>query len=493
MDIHSDCEVNFVENMSTTEDYVSERNNILKKEENLFLGSSLQLDERESKLDSHILDLKSNELKLSYQNSQDFLPKKNFFESKKDIDNSKIFKILKKLPKGHSLHSHLLASGSIDFIITNITYRENVYGKFINDQFKIKFLRKDEAKENGWVSLQEMRRNKTNFDDWLKQQLSLMVDCPRESYPSLESVWKKFKGTFSAVYDMFSYKPAFEDYYYQCLKELYEDNVMYVEFRATPMPFYDLKGGHYETEDFFKTMIEVEENFKKGHSDFIGARYIHSIYRGISLEDLRKELKDILEMKEKFPKLIVGLDFVGFEEEGHSLVDFHEDLMNVREKLDFFFHAGETNWFGHTDCNLVDAVLMKSKRIGHGFALSRHPQLMNLVFENNIAIEHCPISNQVLLLNDDPRNHPIIPLLSKGFPVVICNDDPAVWGATGLSYDWYVTFLAMTPKKCGLKVLKQFALNSIRFSALDDGEKKNAMDVWSRRWDNFLSEILKDI
>ncbi|XP_044750431.1 adenosine deaminase 2-like [Coccinella septempunctata] len=479
--------------MSKAEEYVSDRNNILKKEENMFLGSSLILNERERVLDNHILNLRSDDPTLSYQNSHDFIPKKHFFECRMNMVDTEIFNILRRLPKGHSLHTHLLAAASIDFIIANITYRDNVYGKLINDQFKLRFLKPDEATKDGWFSLEEKRKNDTNFDSWLKQQLSLIVQCPRESYPSLESVWEKFEGKFSAIYHLISYKPAFEDYYYQCLKELYEDNIMYGEFRATPLPFYDLDGGVYKAEDFFHTILEVEEKFKEDHYDFIGVRYIHSFNRGISLEDLRKELEDLLTMKEKFPKLIVGLDFEGFEEHGHTLLDFHEELINVREKLDFFFHAGETNWFGHTDCNLVDAVLMKSKRIGHGFALSRHPQLMNLVFENNIAIEHCPISNQVLLLNDDPRNHPIIPLLSKGFPVVICNDDPAVWGATGLSYDWYVTFLAMTPKKCGLKVLKQFALNSIRFSALDKDDKVKAMDVWSRRWVKFISEMIEEI
>ncbi|XP_045470044.1 adenosine deaminase 2-like [Harmonia axyridis] len=476
--------------MLKLEDYISERNRILKKEQNLFLGSTLELNEKESKLDSHIIQLKCDELDVSYQNSEDFIPRRHFFKCKNEIENSKIFKILRDLPKGNSLHTHLLASVSIDFIIKNITYRDNAYGKVINSVFKIKFLKREDAEKDGWVSLKEMRSKQLNFDDWLEKQLSLIVDCPQDSYPSLESVWKKFKGTFSAVYDMLCYKPAFEEYYYQSLKELFEDNIMYGEFRATPMPLYDLEGTHYKTEDFFESMLKVEKKFKKDHKDFIGARYIHSVYRRISSDDLKKDLEEIILMKAKFPKLIVGLDFVGFEDEGYSLLNFYNDLVSVREKLDFFFHAGETNWFGHTDSNLVDAILMKSRRIGHGFALSRHPQLMSLVREQNIAIEVCPISNQVLLLNEDPRNHPAVPLLSQGFPVVICSDDPATWGASGLSYDWYVAFMAMTPKDCGLKVLKQFALNSIQFSALDDVDKKEAMDVWTKRWDDFISKML---
>lgn len=91
-----------------------------------------------------------------------------------------------------------------------------------------------------------------------------------------------------------------------------------------------------------------------------------------------------------------GLDFVGLEETGKGLGEFHEELLGVRDDVKFFFHAGETDEFGRSDLNLVDAVLLNSTRIGHGFALTKHPELMKMVKSKNIAIELCPISNQVL-------------------------------------------------------------------------------------------------
>ena len=48
-----------------------------------------------------------------------------------------------------------------------------------------------------------------------------------------------------------------------------------------------------------------------------------------------------------------------------------------------------------------------------------------MAIEKNIAIELCPISNQVLKLVDDLRNHPIVELIQDGnFPIVIAPDDP---------------------------------------------------------------------
>ena len=48
-----------------------------------------------------------------------------------------------------------------------------------------------------------------------------------------------------------------------------------------------------------------------------------------------------------------------------------------------------------------------------------------MAIEKNIAIEVCPISNQVLKLVEDIRNHPVVELIQDGnFPIVIAPDDP---------------------------------------------------------------------
>ena len=55
-----------------------------------------------------------------------------------------------------------------------------------------------------------------------------------------------------------------------------------------------------------------------------------------------------------------------------------------------------TDWEGtRVDDNVLDAVLLNTTRIGHGYALLKHPEVMRLIKERYIGIEVNPISNQV--------------------------------------------------------------------------------------------------
>lgn len=49
------------------------------------------------------------------------------------------------------------------------------------------------------------------------------------------------------------------------------------------------------------------------------------------------------------------------------------------------------------DRNVLDALLFNTSRIGHGFALGHHPLAKQLSRTRGVAVELCPISNQVQL------------------------------------------------------------------------------------------------
>jgi len=81
-------------------------------------------------------------------------------------------------------------------------------------------------------------------------------------------------------------------------------------------------------------------------------------------------------------------------------------------KMPTFCHAGETH--DKNVHNLHDAVMLNTKRIGHGFQLFLFPNLVDECIKREICVEVCPLSNMVLGYTYDLRNHPIRDLTYKG-------------------------------------------------------------------------------
>jgi adenosine deaminase CECR1 len=141
---------------------------------------------------------------------------------------------------------------------------------------------------------------------------------------------------------------------------------------------------------------------------------------------------------------IAGFDLVGAEDRPNHIGFYKEELLAFRriceeKNLDipFLFHAGETllDTGGSSDpknSNLYDAVALKSKRIGHGFALMKHPHLVEEFKKitgksDGICIELCPISNELLHLCRNIKEHPFPELLAAGIPCTVNSDNPSLF------------------------------------------------------------------
>jgi adenosine deaminase CECR1 len=116
------------------------------------------------------------------------------------------------------------------------------------------------------------------------------------------------------------------------------------------------------------------------------------------------------------------------------LVAFQETCDQLNLDIPFMFHAGETllDTGGSASqtpekSNLYDALLLKSKRIGHGFSLTKHPHLIEEFIKKDICIELCPISNELLHLCRNIKEHPYPQLLAAGIPCTVNSDNPSLF------------------------------------------------------------------
>ncbi|XP_058138473.1 adenosine deaminase 2 [Dasypus novemcinctus] len=479
------------------------RNRLLAKEKMMQLGGRLVLREQEMEANEKLMALKKAEMTEAMK-TQKFPPSMHFFEAKGLIEKSQVFSVLKKMPKGAALHVHDFSILGGDWLVKNVTYRPYCHICFTPTgaiQFKFAHPTPPTLKPSNcseWILLETYRKqlqNVTEFDNRLLETFTLMTENPEAVYPDQGAVWSKFESIFFTISGLVHYAPVFRDYIFKGLQEFYQDNVLYLELRAMLFPVYELDGQVHSKEWSVKTYEEVADEFARDHPGFVGLRIIYTDHRIKDVPLITQSVKVAMELHAQFPRTVVGFDLVGREDTGHTLYEYREALLIPTLqglRLPYFFHAGETDWQGtSTDTNLLDALVLNSTRIGHGFALGKHPAVMAHFRKKDIPIEVCPISNQVLKLVSDLRNHPAAALMATGHPMVISSDDPGLFGSRGLSYDFYEAFMGIGGLKADLRTLKQLAMNSIKYSALLCTDKTAFMRAWEERWNDFIADLAK--
>ncbi|XP_052862136.1 adenosine deaminase 2-A-like [Anopheles cruzii] len=492
------CEAQSSSNPRMTPDqYHRERQELVQKEANTALGADIVLNEKEKIVNEHLMSLKRMELTEGFKNPLMFAPARHIFEVLDKINTSPLFKLICKLPKGGVLHAHDTALASTAAIL-NATYQEHLWqrGEFSRQKGpEFRFSRTAPAGD-GWEQVADVRKRVGNikYDEDVKQQFTLYDENPTKAYKSINDVWSRFAALFMALEPLVTFKPVWERYFRQALEEFYDDNVMYLEFRGILPKLYDLDGKTYEPEEVVQIYVKVTEEFKKTHSRFAGTKFIYAPHRLADNQTIDKYLSIAKDLHEKHGSYVVGFDLVGQEDLGRPLLDFVHKLLALPPSINLVFHAGETNWNGlSTDENLIDAVLLGTKRIGHGYALLKHPLLLEEVKKRKICVEINLVSNQVLKLVNDYRNHPANELFSTDFPLVISSDDPSFWRATPLSHDFYIAFLGVASAHQDLRLLKKLALNSLHYSLMSDQEKEAAMKQFESSWNYFVDNTVAEI
>ncbi|XP_058811662.1 adenosine deaminase 2-like isoform X2 [Topomyia yanbarensis] len=479
---------------STAIDYNNKRQAIIDAEQKYATGGHAFLTAKESQANEILLNFKNHYITEASVNPESYAPGMHFFRAKPLIDKSDVFKIIKEIPKGSVLHLHNVAAVSSEWIIKNLTYQPEAKLCEINGKFYFTTRTSKFCPQESVRSIQQLRKENgtaESFDLWLESLINLKLRKPNLMHASINNVWDEFEQMFSAVKDLVSYKPFFEAFHTQLLKEFYEDNVFYIELRMSLSRLYDATDKVYDEFEVAKIVRNIVHTFKETNPDFIGAKIIYSKHRGMDSKAAQDQLHTFARLNEEFPNFVIGFDLVGQEDINQPLTIFMDGLRTFQKTTAYFFHAGETNGYGtEADLNLVDAILLNTRRIGHGYSLYKHPALWRAVKSKGIALEVCPLSNQVLRLVDDLRNHPAVFYVSESVPIVISCDDPGFWDSKGISYDFYYAFMAIASNSAGIGFLKQIVWDSVRYSSLTPQERQQFAQILQLRWDRFVDNLV---
>ena len=464
------------------------------------------------------------------------------------IRKTKSWNIVKKMPKGALLHAHQDAMINVEWLIDQVLATDGMViltqgsGLFnaqqrAKEKLTLKYTKRSLANvasiwTEDYPSCQPVavRKAAASFPDggiegfkvWLKSRCTITLRESIEHHLGVDDIWQKFTSCFPTLNSMENYEPIFRASMQRILHEFSEDGLRWVDFRCMFYAKFTLEGSEEPTEDFSHFLRIFDEEVKKFQAsnegkDFWGCRIIWSSLRSWGKRQIVEHMKECIRMKIAYPDIIAGYDLVGQEDMGRPLSDLTPELFWFKKRcvesgvdLPFFFHAGECLGDGDdTDQNLFDAVLLGTRRIGHGFSLFKHPLLMDMVKTKKILVESCPISNEVLRLTSSIKAHTVPALLARGVPCALSNDDPAVLGHrdNGVSQDFWQALQGW--ENLGLAGLGSLAENSVRWAAFEDqtakvwnkdikdgvygeGIRGSRLREWTAEWNKFCEWIVME-
>ncbi|EAS33306.3 CECR1 family adenosine deaminase [Coccidioides immitis RS] len=477
----------------------------------------------------------------------ELFPGMMFSLAKERMESTNLWRICRRLPKGALLHSHLPAMVDLGWLF-NVAldtpgmqfYASQPLTSDTACQAASVFFGFSKASTKPGLSIwtPEYSPNtlipaavaaetfpkdgRAGFITWLKDRCSIVEKEAIEHHLGVDAIWRKMQGAFPIIHSIIYYEPILRKLIRKLLQTLAEDGVQWVEIRdAFACPY--RKANSDTTEDDFCSMIgviaEEIESFKASEEgrDFWGARIIWTALRFNSAEAILRSMQNCIRAKKQYPDLIAGFDLVGQEDLGKTLKELSYEILWFRQKcveeeleVPFLFHAGECLGDGDsTDENLFDAILFGTRRLGHGFSLFKHPDLIEIVKEKRILIESCPISNEVLRLTSTVLAHPLPALLARGISASLSNDDPALLGqgTSGMTHDFWEALQSW--ENLGLAGLGCLAENSVRWAVHEDqteadwvkdidngyggnGIRADRMKKWKASWEEFCQWVVDE-
>jgi len=191
-------------------------------------------------------------------------------------------------------------------------------------------------------------------------------------------------------------------------KELQEDGVIYAELRTG---LKDLGGGY---EEYLKGVLRGIKNYP--------VKLFLSLQRNSSVETAKATVDLAMNYQSQG---VIGIDLSG--DATHGVVEniLPELLRAKAANLQLIVHMGESP---EEKDQLKILEALQPDRIGHGVHLCKEAE--QWMFSHRIPLEVCLTSSVLVQMVKDYHEHPGLRYFRQGHPIVLCTDDPLIFGVS---------------------------------------------------------------
>lgn len=231
-----------------------------------------------------------------------------FSLARERMEKTKLWEIVRRMPKGALLHCHVDAMVDRDWLIRVALETDGIYfgaeaalttpqareNTFIFFQYKNSAAEKtgsvfsDSYTPNTLVPINEVAEafpngGKEAFITWLVGRLSITAEESLNHHHGPNSIWRKFTTTFRIIETLLWYEPILRQYLARMFQDLLEDGVRWVDMRCG-LPLYRKQGNETPETDreivvgVFQEEIDKFKASEQGKG-FWGARLIWTALR----------------------------------------------------------------------------------------------------------------------------------------------------------------------------------------------------------------------
>jgi len=306
-----------------------------------------------------------------------------------------------------------------------------------------------------------------------------------ESVPkikSLEGLKKKFEyKDFSHFINTWFWKNSlyrepidFEESVFYSLKELFDQNIVYIEAFISPWDYY--KSG-LNPQDIVRASIDGINRVEELCG--IKCRLIVDITRDHGHETAMDRLDEISQF---LGDKVIGVGLGGSEHKYPASLFKEVFLEAKRRGFHCVAHAGEVSgpesiWSAIND--------LKIERIGHGVRATEDPELIEYLVEHQLPLEVCINSNIKTGVYPNYQEHTLPLLVEKGVFVTLNSDDPTMFGAS-LSDEYLIAKNEMGIK---LNNINRILNNTIEASFATSKEKNFYKKKLNSYWITNINEL----